>query len=145
MKIINKHINIRSKGGIEIIDITSKIKRLVKNSKVANGFLIAFIKHTTAGLKINENESRLLKDIANFLEKAAPRNNKYFHDDLGLRDCPPDERVNAHAHLKHFALNTSEAIPIKDGLLSLGKWQSLFLVELDGSRERGIHVQIIGD
>ena len=45
--------------------------------------------------------------MANFLEKAAPKNNKYLHDDINLRDCPPDERINAHAHLKQFGLNTS--------------------------------------
>ncbi|MEK6922311.1 MAG: secondary thiamine-phosphate synthase enzyme YjbQ [Nanoarchaeota archaeon] len=145
MKITNNTINIKSRGGIEIIVLNKKVKELVKKSGISNGFLIAFIKHTTAGLKINENEARLLKDIANFLEKAAPKNNKYFHDDIHLRDCPPDERTNAHAHLKQFGLNTSELIPVVNGDLVLGKWQSLFFVELDGSREREIHVQIVGN
>jgi len=145
MQIINKTINIKSKGGIEIVDPNPQIKEFLKQSKISNGFLVAYIKHTTAGLKINENEERLIRDISNFLEKAAPRNNKYFHDDIHLRDCPPDERVNAHSHLKQFALNTSETIPIVDGNLILGKWQSLFFVELDGSREREIHIQIVGN
>ncbi|MFH1592009.1 MAG: secondary thiamine-phosphate synthase enzyme YjbQ [Candidatus Woesearchaeota archaeon] len=145
MKIFNETIKLKSNGGIELIDLNSKIKKLVKESKTLNGFLIAYIKHTTAGLKINENEPRLLKDISNFLEKAAPRNNKYFHDDIHLRDCPENERINAHSHLKHFGLNTSETIPIVNGSLVLGKWQSLFFVEVDGTREREIHIQIIGE
>jgi len=144
MKLINKKLNVHSKGGVELIDLTAKIKKIVKASKIKDGFLIIFAKHTTAGLKISENEPRLLKDIANFLEKAAPRSNRYFHDDIHLRNCPPDERINAHAHLKQFGLNTSEIIPLVNGSLTLGKWQSLFFVELDGSRKREIHVQIVG-
>ena len=86
-----------------------------------------------------------MKDIELFLNKTAPINSRYLHDDISLRECPPDERINAHSHVKALFLNSSETIPIIDGDLALGEWQSIFFFELDGSRQRELIVQIIGE
>ena len=119
----------------EIIDITSKINDLIK---IDSGICNIFVKHTTAGIRINEKEERLLKDIKSFLEKIVPNSLKCLHDDIELRDCPSDEPKNGPAHLKSLILNSSETIPIVDGKLDFGTWQSLLFFELDGPREREV-------
>lgn len=144
MLIENHNINLETKKSIELIDITERINDLIKNSEVNNGFVIIFTKHTTTGIRINENEDRLIKDIELFLEKISPISSRYLHDDIELRDCPPNERKNAHSHLKSLVLNSSETIPIKEGQLILGKWQFILFLELDGKRKREIHVIICG-
>ncbi len=68
-----------------------------------------------------------------------------LHNDLHLRDVPPDEPINAHSHLMAMMLSTSEVIPIVDGKLALGTWQSLLFFELDGPRKRTVFVQISGE
>jgi secondary thiamine-phosphate synthase enzyme len=79
------------------------------------------------------------------LRKLAPETEKYLHNDLHLRDVPPDEPMNAHSHLMAMMLNNSEIIPIVDGDLALGTWQSVLFFELDGPRSRSILIQISGE
>jgi secondary thiamine-phosphate synthase enzyme len=145
MRIHNKTLRVRSGRGVNLINITPQLKELVRESGVSNGFLAVFVRHTTVGVRINEDEERLLEDIHLFFEKIAPKNAKYLHDDIHLRDCPPDERLNGHSHIKSLMLNTTEQIPVAENKLALGKWQNVFFIELDGAREREVIVQIIGD
>lgn len=145
MIIINKTISLETGDGLSFCNLTASIKKFVEDSHISNGQVLIFTKHTTAGLRVNEDEKRLFEDIHLFLEKIAPKNAKYLHDDIHLRDCPPDERLNGHAHLKSLILNTSEIIPVIDGKLVLGEWQNLFFIELDGSRKREVIVQIKGE
>jgi secondary thiamine-phosphate synthase enzyme len=138
-------ITLQTNEGISIYDITLKVKEIYSNSRIKNGSIIIFTTHTTTAIKINENECRLLEDINTYFEQLIPIKGKYLHDDIHLRDCPPDERINGHAHLKAMLLNTSETIPIIGGKLALGKWQSILFLEFDGSRKREIIVQTIGE
>ncbi|MDJ0728219.1 MAG: secondary thiamine-phosphate synthase enzyme YjbQ, partial [Prochloraceae cyanobacterium] len=93
---------------------------------------------------INENEIRLLEDLKVYLSKLAPETDKYLHNDLHLRTVPPDEPKNAHSHLMAMTLNNSETIPIIDGKLALGTYQSILFFELDGPRQRTLLIQIVG-
>jgi len=145
MRIENKIIRLRTREGIGFINLTDQIKRLVGQSKVRNGTVNVSVRHTTAGIRINENEKRLFEDMSLFLEKIAPKKTRYLHDDVHLRDCPPNERLNGHAHLKSLILNTTESVPIMDGNMALGTWQNVFFIELDGTRNREIFIQIIGE
>ncbi|MEL7245831.1 MAG: YjbQ family protein, partial [Cyanobacteria bacterium J06573_2] len=91
------------------------------------------------------NESRLLEDVKVFLQKLAPSSDKYLHNDLHLRgDIPPDEPMNAHSHLMAMMLSNSEIIPIVEGKLALGTYQSVLFFELDGARKRTVFCQISG-
>jgi len=137
-------INLHTKKQIEFINITEKVNEIVKNSNVKEGVVTIFSKHTTTGIRINENEERLFMDIKIFLEKIASTSNKYLHDDIELRNCPKNERINGHAHIKSLILNSSEIIPIVNNEMVLGKWQSIFFIELDGKRNREVIVQTIG-
>ncbi len=146
MTIINKTLEIATEAGINIYNLTPKIQDLLEASAVQNGQVLVFSRHTTTALAINENEERLLEDIKVYLQKLAPTEAKYLHNDLHLRIVPPDEPMNAHSHLMAITLlNTSEVIPVADGQLALGTWQSVLFFELDGPRSRKVWVQISGE
>ncbi len=145
MTIINQTITIETELGINIHNITQKVQGIVTASSIKNGQVIVFVSHTTTALAINEYEVRLLQDIKTYLQKLAPATDRYLHNDLHLRDVPPDEPENAHSHLMAMMLNNSETIPIVNGELALGTYQSILFIELDGSRRRNILVQITGE
>ena len=130
----------------EFIDITGSVNQYVKESRVENGFVVIFSRHTTAAIKINENEPLLLKDMARFLERIASRNGYYQHNDFSIRtvNMTEGECPNGHAHCQHLVLGTSETIPVVGGQLQLGQWQRIFFVELDRPRPREVLVQLLG-
>lgn len=115
----------------EIVDITKKIEERIKHVK--SGIATIFTQHSTAAIIINENwDPELRLDILEALDKLIPQG-IWRHD---KRDN------NAAAHIKATILGPSETVPVKDGKLLLGRWQSLALVELDGPRERSIIIAI---
>ena len=144
MQIINHIIEIETEDGICIYNITPQILNLLQATSIKNGQVLVFSQHTTTALVINENEVRLLADIKVYLEKLAPASDHYLHNDLHLRDVPPDEPINAHSHLMAMMLSTSEIIPVVEGKLALGTWQSILFLELDGARSRKVFIQISG-
>ena len=145
MPIFNKILELETEAGINIYNVTPQIEEILATTSVKNGQAIAFSRHTTTALAINENEQRLLKDVKKYLKKLAPETEKYLHNDLHLRDVPPNEPENAHSHLMAMTLSTSEVIPVIDGKLALGTWQSVLFFELDGPRKRTLLVQICGE
>jgi secondary thiamine-phosphate synthase enzyme len=118
---------------------------LIASTSITNGQVIVFSRHTTTALAINEDEQRLLEDTKVYLRKLAPESERYLHNDLHLRDVPEDEPMNAHSHLMAMTLSTSEVIPIVDGKLALGTYQSVLFFELDGPRTRTVFCQISGE
>jgi len=132
----------------EFIDITDLVVGCIKEAGIGNGFAIVFSKHTTAAITIQENEPLLLQDLANTLERFAPSNAHYRHNDFSVRtvNMHEDECPNGHSHCQHLLLGTSESIPVIDGQLPLGKWQRIFMVELDKEAEQPRHilVQVLG-
>lgn len=144
MQIQNEIIEVETEKGIGIYNITPKIEKILKTTGIQNGQVLVFSRHTTTALAINENEERLLEDTKVHLRKLAPESEKYLHNDLHLRDVPPDEPMNAHSHLMAMMLSTSEVIPVVDGQLALGTWQSVLFFDLDGPRKRTVFVQISG-
>ncbi|WP_405315548.1 secondary thiamine-phosphate synthase enzyme YjbQ [Methanobrevibacter sp.] len=134
MKIKNHSIKINTNRNFEIIDITSKINELID---VENGIISIFSKHSTSAIVVNENESGLLNDLEFTLNNLITDKFTYQHDRI-------DD--NAKSHLKSFLLSSSECLPIKNGRLDLGTWQSVFFIELDGPRHsRTISLTIIGE
>jgi secondary thiamine-phosphate synthase enzyme len=140
-------LNLDTEKAPQFIDITDWVSSCVAKSKVANGFVVVYSKHTTAAIKINENEPLLLKDMEVFLEKLSPRDGGYQHNDFSIRtvNMTPDEFPNGHAHLQHLLLGTSETIPIIDGNMQFGSYQSVFFIELDHPRSREVMLQVVGE
>lgn len=145
MKFNSHIIEVKTETGIGIYNITPQILERLASSKIQNGQVVVFSRHTTTALAINENEERLLEDVKVHLNKLAPPDRKYLHNDLHLRVVPPDEPMNAHSHLMSMMLSTSEVIPVLDGNLALGTWQSVLFFELDGPRTRTVLIQISGE
>ena len=136
-------MRIRTGEPIEFVDLTDLINRHLREHEVESGAVMIFSRHTTAAIKINEAEELLLEDFKNFLARLCPPDQRYNHNDMSRRKPPiaPDERPNGHSHLMHLLLSTSETIPVLDSRLALGTWQRVFLIELDGPREREVHIR----
>lgn len=128
-------LNKRSNKRVEIIDVTQDINDILTKSKIKDGLINIFAKHSTAGIVINENESGLVKDFQNTIESLIPENNNYLHDRIDN---------NADSHIRSFFIGSSETIPVENGSLSLGTWQSVFFVELDGPRSRKFVITVMG-
>ena len=131
----------------EFIDVTEQVRACVDEADLSNGTVTVYSRHTTAAIKINENEPLLLQDMEDFLERMAPRYADYRHNDFTIRtvNMTEDECPNGHAHCQSLLLGTSETIPLIDGELQLGRWQSVFLIELDHPRPREVVVQVMGE
>ncbi len=137
---------VRTGEAAEVVDLTARIEAFVEAAALEAGWVNVQIRHTTAGIVVNENEPGLVRDAQALLERLAPRDAGYDHDDLHLRPgVPPDERPNGHAHAKALLLRTAETVNVADGRLLLGTWQRVLLVELDGPREREVSVLALGE
>jgi len=139
-------IRIDTDRPIEFVDLTDRLRALVAEAGIRFGFVNVQSLHTTAAIVVNEHEPLLLTDFATLLESAAPAGH-YRHDDATIRtvNVTADERVNGHAHCRALLLGASACINVIDGALQLGRWQRVFLVELDGPRDRDISVLILGE
>lgn len=126
-------IEIPTREEFELIDITHLINQKIRESGIKDGIAVIFTRHTTTALFINENESGLLEDVKEFFQSLVPKGKGYKHDRIDR---------NAHSHLRSIILNPSLAIPIKDGRLLLGTWQSVIFVELDGPRRRKVFIKL---
>ena len=127
-------LNIETSRHTELIDITSEVKEEVRISGVQEGVCIISTRHTTAGIIVNENESGLREDILNLLDRLVPPGAGYRHDIIDN---------NAGSHLKAVLLGSSEALPVIQGQLELGTWQSIFFAEMDGPRHRTVNLTIL--
>ncbi len=130
---------------ISLHDITAEIRSRLAASGIRSGFVVLTSQHTTTALAINEYEARLVEDVKAFLKRLIPPQDTYLHNDIHLRDCPPDEPQNAHSHLAAMLLGSSEVIPVQEGELVLGRYQAVMLYELDGPRERRVSLRVFGD
>src|SRR5574344_2358370 len=90
------------------------------------GILNIFVMHATCGVKILEDELLLLADINEHLDHLAPKDGKYLHDRIEIRDVPITERINGFSHIRQLYFQTSLDVPVEDGCLMLGKWQTIF-------------------
>ena len=128
-----KRFQISTELETELIDITSNIEKLIKDSKVTEGICSVFVPHTTAGIVINENADPSVKrDFLVELNKMVPDREYYTHAE-----------GNSSAHIKTNIVGSSETIFIENGRLLLGTWQGIFFCEFDGPRTRTVWVKII--
>ena len=130
----------------EFVDITDRIRQEIQRSGLRDGRVYLQSLHTTVGIAVNENEPLLLSDFQGLLERLAPAGAGYEHDDFSRRlDIQVDEPINGHAHCRQLLLSPSATLLVEQGRLVLGRWQSVFAVELDGPRPREVAIQLDGD
>lgn len=146
MKITNHIIKLSTSATLDFIDVTDKVKKIVKKNGIKNGIINIQSMHTTMSVIIQEAEPLLLGDLKKTLEKVAPRTMKYMHDNFKIRtvNMNPNEPINGHSHCKAVFLTPGVFLNIVKSELQLGKWQRIFAVELDNARPRKISLQIIG-
>ncbi len=130
----------------QFIDLTSRLEALVAGTGIRTGMLNVQSMHTTVAIVVNEHEPLLIDDFLRMIQAAAPSNGFYRHNDLSVRtvNVTAAERRNGHAHCRALMLPTSACLNIGDGRLMLGRWQRVFLVELDGPQERDVAVMALG-
>ncbi|MDO8634193.1 MAG: secondary thiamine-phosphate synthase enzyme YjbQ [archaeon] len=133
-------LQIKTTQKIEFVDMTKKVEEKIKDSKIKNGIVVVYSPHATACVKIMEKEAGILKDYPVFFSKLAPVGAGYIHDSTA-----PDKKPNTPSHLIAALMNQSETMIINEGKLVYGTWNTLFLVELDGGRDRKVFIQILGD
>ena len=129
---VQRRIEVKSRRRDELIDLTARINREIQSSGLQTGLCHVSVLHTTASLVINENEPGLLGDLLKTMDRLVPVDPAYAHPD-----------GNGHAHIKAALLGSAQTLPINEGRLQLGTWQSVLLVEFDGPRERTIAVSLI--
>lgn len=134
MKVFNQSLEFSTKGEIEFIDLTNEVHKMVTKSQVKNGMVHVFAPHATGVIVLTERDWNLLEDIKRTLEKLIPKNTSYRHPS------------NAHSHLRSMFLSPDKTLPIIDGKLVLGTWQSLLYIETDvHPRRRTVIIQVLGD
>ncbi len=134
MKIFSEKFVFSTKGEIDLLDLTRKVHEVAKKSRIKNGLIHVFAPHATGILILTEHEPRLDNDIKDFLEKIIPKHGGYMHPS------------NAHSHLRSMLLSPDKTLPIMDGEVIFGTWQSLVFVETDVyPRRRTVIMQAIGE
>src|SRR5882757_9781156 len=131
----------KTREHLELINITRDLHEVVRKHGLKAGFIIVQSLHTTTAVFINEFQQALLDDMKSFLERLVGRIDYWRHNDPKLSEC---DRKNADSHLRAMVLGHTLSLPIRNGALALGNWQSVILAELDGPRERSIQLQVLG-
>jgi len=145
MKVYKQKVDFQTSTQIEFIDITHQVEDIIEKSGIREGQVLVFSPHTTSGIVINQNESMLIQDFMRTLYRIVPVSDRYSHDLFELnRATTSDGRSNGHSHCKAILLGSSQTVPIEKGQMDLSEKQSIFFVELDGSRKRDYIVQVIG-
>jgi secondary thiamine-phosphate synthase enzyme len=139
-------LHFETEHSTEFVDITDRLREEIRRAGMQIGRIHLQSLHTTVGLTVNENEPLLLEDFKNLLERIAPADAGYEHDDFTRRfDIAVDEPVNGHAHCRQLLLTGFATLLVEGGELVLGQWQSVFAVELDGPRHRELALQLDGN
>jgi len=133
-KVVNKSFSFSTKGEIDFVDLTDQVQEVVSESAIKNGMVHVFAPHATGILILTENDYALLNDIKAFLEEIVPKRRAYQHPS------------NAYSHLRSMLLPPDKTLPVIDGRVEFGTWQSLLFVETDvHPRQRTVIMQVIGE
>lgn len=139
MPVVTKEIQIHTRGECDIINLTEKIQEAVNSVGLKDGVVNVFVVGSTAAVTTIEYEPGLLEDLPAMLERVAPKEIEYKHEEMW-------HDGNGHSHIRASLLGPSLVIPFRSRRLCLGTWQQVVLVELDiRARSRNIVLQIIGE
>lgn len=128
-------IKVKSNGRTDMVEITSEVRRVIRESGVKSGICLLFIPHTTSGITITEyTDPDVMKDILNSINKLVPFEDNYAH-----------QEGNSAAHIKSSLFNFSMDLIIEEGELVIGTHQGIYFCEFDGPRDRQVYVKIMGE
>ncbi len=130
--------SVETKPGTDIIDITDRVQEILSDSHFIEGSVLIFAPGSTAGITTIEYEPGLLLDYPKFMEKIAPSNQRYHHDDTW-------HDGNGHSHVRAALQGASFTVPFAERKLLLGTWQQIILIDFDNKRrQRRVIVQLTG-
>ena len=150
MKSFHREEQLRTAGGLSVTDITEQVQEAVRESGVRDGVCCVYSPHTTCSVRVNEYERGFLEDFSVLLRRLVPTEHYYAHDDWDRRtenvsDDEDTEASNGHAHCMSMLMGPAgESIPVRDGVLCLGRWQRVLFLELDRERDRRWLVHVVG-
>lgn len=137
MKTIFRELEFSTDARRKLVDITSQTEKVVAESEIDKGLCLVHSLHSTTAIIINEHEAGLMDDILQKIADDYQRSTGWRHDRI-------DD--NADAHLASVFVGSSKTLPVKDGRLVRGTWQSIFFLELDGPRAaRKVVIEVLGE
>lgn len=137
MKFHTEYLWFNTEKKREYIRITDRVAQAVQNSGIQEGMVLVSAMHITASIFINDNESGILKDLDEMLERLAPFRPDYLHHRTG--------ESNGDAHLKSLLMHHEVIIPVTGGKLDVGPWQEVFYGEFDGQRRKRVIIKVMGE
>jgi len=137
MKFHTEYLWINTDKKREYLNITHDCARILTDSKIKEGMMLVSAMHITAGVWVNDNEPGIIQDADDMLDRLAPYGPNYRHHMTG--------EENGDAHLKNLLTHHQVIIPITDGKLDLGPWQTIFYCEFDGRRRKRVIVKVMGE
>ena len=149
MKTFHRETTLRTAGGLSVTDITEQVQEAVRESGVNDGVCCVYSPHTTCSVRVNEYERGFLEDFSVLLRRLVPTEHYYAHDDWDRRTENVSEEdmeaSNGHSHCMSMLMGPAgESIPVRDGVLCLGRWQRVLFLELDRERDRRWLVHVVG-
>lgn len=151
MQIKNTTLDFKTNDYLEFRDITEEVEKFVKETKIQNGMILVYSMHTTLSVSVTEHETGIFGDFKDLVCKLIPKDCYYRHNDLSIRtenlvcQSGPSDCLNGYSHCTQLLMRNSETIPIVDGKMVFGKWQRIFMIELDCARKRQIFLQAMGE
>jgi secondary thiamine-phosphate synthase enzyme len=137
MKFHTEYLTFNTKKHRAYIHITPQVEAAVQKSGINEGMVLVSARHITAGIYVNDDESGLIEDIDEWLEKLAPYRNTYRHHNTG--------ETNGDSHLKSMLVHHEVIVPVTNGKLDLGPWQRVFYAEFDGQRSKRLIIKVMGE
>ena len=137
MTVITERFSVNTQGFTDIIDITQKVQNAVYRHSLQNAVVHIYVAGSTVSVTNIEFEPGLLVDLPEALEKFAPLNGVYHHDNTW-------HDGNGYAHIRASIIGNNTMVPLIDGALQLGQWQQIVLIDFDNkARTRTVYVQIV--
>lgn len=137
MTILNEKFTIHTKGNTQIVDITRQVQNAVYKHNLPSAVVYVYVAGSTVSITNIEYEPGLLKDLPEALEKIAPVEAEYHHDETW-------HDGNGYAHVRASIVGNNTMVPLIDGALQLGQWQQIVLIDFDNkARTRTVYVQIV--
>ena len=136
MTLIHEKFTVHTKGNCDIIDITNDVKNVVYRHSLHSAVVHVYVAGSTVSITNIEYEPGLIKDLPEILDRLAPVDKDYHHDEMW-------HDGNGYAHIRASIVGNSTIVPLLEGALHLGQWQQIVLIDFDNkARTRTVHVQI---
>ncbi|MCW4020177.1 MAG: secondary thiamine-phosphate synthase enzyme YjbQ [Candidatus Bathyarchaeota archaeon] len=142
MKIHSRNLYFSTDTRMEVREMTEEVRGAVEESGIKNGLVNLWVLHDTAAIAVGEKESEVWEDLLLTLKRLVPIEGNYYHN---AKYGWGPAKENAHAHILNFLIKPNLTIPLEEGKMLLGRYQSILFIEMAGSKTRKLNVQVMGE